>query len=104
MFYKAELSLLRAKYFKVLHETAFFVEVESKNTHHRWSIIKTRIATDSYPIVLYHNHNTKTSSYHKHAVSRSVKHAVSLIKKHDDYILEKAKRWETKTCTAKKGT
>lgn len=95
MFYKAELSLLRAKYFKILHETAYLVEVESKNTHHRWSIIKPRIANYQYSIILYHNHNTKSSSYHRHALTRSVNQAVKLIKKHDDYVINKRRQKDT---------
>lgn len=87
MFTIPEKRILSSPYFSILRETDRFIEVESKNTKHRWTIMKVPVDDGRLPIILYHDHNTRTSHYHKHAVARSVKHAVTMIQGHDAYVL-----------------
>lgn len=87
MFTKGEKKLLGGGYFTIIREEERFIEIQSKNTGHCWTIFK-KVYSQDKPVVLYHKHSMNKEWYHKHRESRTVSSAVANIKSHDEYVLK----------------
>ena len=100
-FTRKEEKLLHDEYFNVIRETEQFVEVQSQNTGHCWSVFKNTIER-SLKVTLYHKHKMTDQYYHQHRICRTVAEAVEQIKSHDAYVLEQQEL--KKNSPAEKGT
>ena len=88
MFTRKEESMLHEDYFEVIRETDQFIEVQSVNTGHCWSVMKNTFERRQ-EVILYHKHRRTDEYYHKHRTCRTVKESVDQIKSHDEYVLQK---------------
>ena len=87
MFTRKELSYLRDPYFRIIREEDQYIEVQSCNTGHCWTVFKNQFEAQ-YKVTLYHKHKFKDPYYHKHRQCRTVINAIEQIKSHDEYVLE----------------
>ena len=87
MFTRKELNYLRAPYFRIIREEDQYIEVQSCNTGHCWTVFKNQFEAQ-YKVTLYHKHKFKDPYYHKHRQCRTVINAIEQIKSHDEYVLE----------------
>ena len=87
MFTRKELNYLRDPYFRIIREEDQYIEVQSCNTGHCWTVFKNQFEAQ-YKVTLYHKHKFKDPYYHKHRQCRTVINAIEQIKSHDEYVLE----------------
>lgn len=87
MFTRKELNYLRDPYFRIIREEDQYIEVQSCNTGHCWTVFKNQFEAQ-YKVTLYHKHKFKAPYYHKHRQCRTVINAIEQIKSHDEYVLE----------------
>lgn len=91
MLTKKDLLLISPKYFRILKQTNYYIEVLSKNTGHCWTINK-HGSPDKYPVWIYHKHKQSDQCYHLHRRTGSVELAVKEIVQHDTYFLNGRKK------------
>lgn len=98
MFTRKEQAFFDDSYFKVIREEDQFIEVQSLNTGHCWSVVKNQFEPQN-KVMLYHKHGPLDRYYHKHRQCRTISEAVRHIKEHDEYVLEQValKSGESKT-------
>ena len=86
MYNKAELSLVKNKYFNVIRIEDRMIMVQSKNTGHCWMLFK-KVLDEDWPLYLYHKHALTDEWFHEHKKCKNVAQAVREIKKHDTYVI-----------------
>lgn len=90
MLTKKDLQLVSQKYFVILKQTKYYIEILSKCTGHCWIIYK-HGSPDKYPVWIYHKHKQTDQHYHLHRRKGSVETAVKEIVQHDKYYLSGCK-------------
>lgn len=88
MFAKREMREIDRKYFKPILETAYHVQLKSKNTGHIWDI-ECRPTYGNYrSLVVYHKHKG-TDPFHEQLGMhpKTISEAQELIKNHDKWHL-----------------
>ncbi len=75
-------------YFRQCAWESSYLEVESRNTHHFWMIIKNPEA--DVPYTLLHKHQ-RNHPYHRQCRCANFNSVIRKIKRHDSYILRKSR-------------
>ena len=78
-------SIISEFYFEIIEISEGLIFIKSKNTSHYWKLI-----SENGRVVIYHKHFSR--GWHKHKVCKSLNAAVGLIKKHDEFVIERIRK------------
>ncbi len=84
MFTKSDFAAIDRKYFTILQETCYYIELESRNTKHCWSIYSQQYTRSRPPsLVVRHKHVIADLYHYQKFHPKTIIEAQKLIKEHD---------------------